>query len=783
MGAWDTSQLARQEQSYRAGFGACRMIGDSEAHSPAEPQQKAASPQMQETLTSNETIRLLLESAGVGIFGLDAHGNTIFANRMSEELTGWTVAEMLGQAQHALLHHSHADGQPYLREECPIYAALRDGKKHQVESEVFWRKDGTSFPVFYTSTPMLRDGKPVGAVVVFKDISARLRIEAWEKAKGEIFRAISAHVPLPSVLGMLAEAYRTRHPKSALAFHFLKDGALYVAAQAGLSTQLSTSMARLAFGEQESATAQACLEARVVSIDRESAVPPAGSPALIPVEIEESAFAQCQAFPLLIPGGEGLATVTIWSTDSAARSPAAEKNLFTLFEVARMAVEHARLHDQLQHRSQHDALTGLPNRLLLEDRLQQAMHGARRHGKVVAVCYLDLDRFKHVNDSIGHAGGDDLLRHVAAVLRTSLREVDTIARQGGDEFIMVLPELNSYEELRPICERLVQRLAQPVHIQGHQIRPVASIGVSFYPAHGTTVPGLLKRADLALYRAKQGGRSRLSIFEESLEQDSQWRADLLSALPFALERNELSLVYQPLYDGAGTLLSFEALLRWQHPQFGAIPPDRFIPLAEETGLILPIGEWILTQAFQQALHWNRDASRPTRILVNVSGVQLADPQFTGVVQRILNEVGLHPTLLELEITETWYVDTRRAKAQLQSLRDAGIGISIDDFGRGHASFGYLQDLPADTVKIDRAFTARLDGTPRGSAAVHTIIGLATRLGMKVVAEGVETESQRAELLQAGCTMLQGYLLAKPLTPELASQMVHRVQHTDRSATS
>ena len=397
---------------------------------------------------------------------------------------------------------------------------------------------------------------------------------------------------------------------------------------------------------------------------------------------------------------------------------------------------------------------------------------AKRHGRHVGICFVDLDRFKQINDALGHSAGDLFLQHVASVLATSVREIDTVARQGGDEFILVLPDLDSETEAEQICERVLSCLRERVTIEQHTLAPSASIGISVYPADGEAGSVLLQNADTALYVAKRAGKDRARRYEPRYGAKAQRDIQLETALRFALERNQLNVVYQPLYSMSNKLKGFEALLRWNHPELGPVSPGQFIPMAEETGLIVAIGEWVLEQACRQAREWNAGLPEPITMFVNISGVQLNRAEFAGSIARVLSETGLDARSLELEVTESWIIaDPGVAVVQLQRLRDLGIGIGIDDFGTGHSSLSILQQLPVDTLKIDQSFIARLDGSATGSAIIRTIVDLARQLGLETIAEGVETSQQFEDLQTIRCSLLQGYLLAKPLSPEAASLLL------------
>ncbi len=716
----------------------------------------------------NEASALILGSVGEGIYGLDANGMTTFANPATETMTGWKAEQLIGLPQHAILHHSHADGSAYAQESCPIYLALRDGRVHRSDNEVFWRKDGTSFPVAYTSTPILRNGRPVGAVILFQDISKRKRREAWERSKNSIFSAITSHLKLESTLAMIADAFVALHPCYPIALLLRSDAGLRLAAQAGLPRNLQQFFRTVLAGELATQPTSVCV--RVAEQGREILArrghPEPGSPEYS--ELSEVGFESCLAVPLLSGSGQVLGTVAVFGGDDGMSDPLGRESVDSACDLARLAIEHSRLHAELVRQSQYDHLTGLPNRLLLEDRVEQAIAQAKRHGTRVGVCYIDLDRFKQINDTLGHSMGDAFLQHIAAVLKGSLREIDTVARQGGDEFILVLPDLTSEGEAEEICERVLSHLRRRVTIGEHTFLPSASVGLSQYPAAGTSGPTLLRNADIAMYAAKREGKERVQQYHPLLGEKVHRDMELQNALRFALEGNEFTIVYQPLYSISRQIKGFEALLRWMHPEFGPISPDRFIPLAEETGLIVPIGEWVLTEACRQAVEWNVRTATSVKMFVNISGVQLGRLDFAETTSRALAQSGLAPGLLELEVTESWIIaDPEAASLRLRRLRELGIGISIDDFGTGHSSFGCLQQLPVSTIKIDKSFIARLDGSATGSAIVRTILALAEELGLETVAEGVETGLQFHELEGTQCSLLQGYLLAKPLQPDAA----------------
>ena len=428
--------------------------------------------------------------------------------------------------------------------------------------------------------------------------------------------------------------------------------------------------------------------------------------------------------------------------------------------------ERNALEEQLRHQAFHDVLTGLANRSLLRDRLDHALARAKRGGRPTAVLYLDLDDFKAVNDRLGHAEGDRLLVAVGKRLTSVTRAGDTVARLGGDEFAIIVEETEATEAGQSAA-RIIEALARPFVLGTQEVATRASVGIAIQSLDGGDADELLRRADIAMYAAKARGGDCHVIYEAQLYGPTVARMELKANLRGALERGELHIVYQPIVDlGSGAITGSEALMRWDHPQRGAVPPMEFIPLAEETGLILELGRWILERACRQTRAWQDELGLDLMVSVNVSGRQMADPDFVADVARVLSLSALDPDRLTLEITESVLIhDVEATVVAFRALKALGVRLAIDDFGTGYSSLSYLRQFPIDTIKVDRSFVAGLDGSNDSVALVRSILNLSATLHLDTVAEGIETLVQQRALQSLGAQRGQGYLFARPITPE------------------
>ena len=426
--------------------------------------------------------------------------------------------------------------------------------------------------------------------------------------------------------------------------------------------------------------------------------------------------------------------------------------------------------ERIQFLAYYDALTGLPNRTLLQDRLAKALAGASRRNDKVALLFLDLDGFKIINDSLGHSVGDLLLKQIADRLKRFSRDQDTVARLGGDEFLIVLSDVKDIPDAAVAAERLMDAMTVGFVVQGHPLSVSCSLGISIFPEHGVDGETLIKHADAAMYSAKDNGRNNIQLFTAQMNAQAVERLALESSLRRALEKKELFLVYQPQMEVAsGKITGLEALLRWQHPELGLVPPDRFIRIAENSGLIIPIGEWVLRAACSQARRWQDEGIPAVVVAVNVSAVQFRQPGFCELIKRVLEETGLAPQYLGLELTEGLLLaDADVTFAVLQDLKAMGLSLAIDDFGTGYSGFSYLRHFWVSKLKIDRSFIRDVAVNPDDAAITAAIISMAKSLRLKAVAEGVENEAQMSFLRAHHCDEIQGYYFSRPLTAEKAA---------------
>jgi len=665
--------------------------------------------------TAEQRQRLLLEAAGEGIFGTDTSGSITFINPAGARLLGYSTDELLGRT----LTQGTASTPPLCSAESLL--ADPDHFTERTEETLLRRRDDTAFEAEYFRTPLVADGQAHGSVVIFSDITSRKRAEQSLLLAESVFMHITEGILITDADGRILRVNRA-----------LCD--------------------MVGYREEE-------------IVDQ--ARPPYHSGEHPPV------FYQQMWDTLTHEGywdgeiwnrrknGEIFPTwQTVVGIDGASGRPD------RYVSVTRDITEQRRSEQRIHRLAYFDNLTGLPNRELFFDRFSHAIERAQRQNMRLALLFLDLDRFKNVNDSLGHPIGDELLKAVGERLQQLVRSEDTIARLGGDEFTILLESVAHDEAIANVAEKVVDALSRPFAIGEHVLHIGTSVGISCYPEDGNDATTLIKHADAAMYQAKAAGRSNYQFYAQAMSTHTSERVVMEANLHRAVNNDEFLLHYQPQYSEDGRIVGLEALVRWQDPVTGLVPPQQFIPLAEETGLIVVIGEWVLRTACLQMKQWLDRGAPQMRVSVNLAGPQIIRGDITETVTNVLAQTGLPAHNLELEVTETFVMDNAaQAIDKLSRLRDLGVSIAIDDFGTGHSSLSNLKRLPVDTLKIDRAFVRDVADDQNDMAIVRAIIALGHQLQLSTIAEGVETEEQKKFLSQEGCDMFQGFLFARPLPVE------------------
>ncbi|APG27733.1 hypothetical protein A7E78_07710 [Syntrophotalea acetylenivorans] len=451
--------------------------------------------------------------------------------------------------------------------------------------------------------------------------------------------------------------------------------------------------------------------------------------------------------------------------------------------LTKTAEEHHSTEAEFKRLALYDQLTGLPNRSLLRDRFEQYLAEAKRFDHLLGVVFLDLDRFKHINDSLGHAAGDTLLQMAAQRMQGCLRDTDTVARFAGDEFVIILSSFRDMQNLPHIATKLLNTLAEPYQLEGQEVLSSASLGISTYPQDGTGIEQLMRNADTAMYEAKEANGNTYRLFSREMERKLSQRLEMETSLRLGLHREEFFLLYQPQFDMRNQqLVGIEALVRWNHPVRGLLTPESFIDLAEETGLIAPLGDWILREACKQWQQWQKSDGQPLRLAINLTNRQFQNANLAKDIQAIIEEAGLPPQSLELEVTEaTLMQNASSADKFLGQLKELGVQLSIDDFGTGYFSLAYLQHLPIDRLKIDPSFVQGGPGDSNHASIVTTIIDLARNMDLELIAEGVESASQIKFLLEKGCHLGQGYYFSEPLDGDGIGNLINGLPEPPQKA--
>jgi diguanylate cyclase (GGDEF)-like protein/PAS domain S-box-containing protein len=685
---------------------------------------------MNQLLDSETRQKAILHALGEGVCGADSDGRCSFINATALAMLQLNEQEVLGQDLYRLLHRSSADDRPVPASQCQSCLSLQDGLTRS-QADWFLRKDGVGFPVWLTATPLIREQPSAGVIVAFRDISQ-------DKAAEAELRKLSQAVEQSPVSIVITD---------------LGGGIEYVneffVGNTGYRREelIGQNPRILSTGDTPATTYLAMWES-----------------------LSAGATWQGEFINKRKDGSEFVEHAIV----SPIRN--AEGEIEHYLAVKQDITERKTAEDEIRYLAFYDSLTHLPNRRLLIERLRQALGGSASKQGLGALLLIDLDNFKTLNDTHGHAIGDILLQQIAPWIAGCLRPDDTLARLGGDEFVVMLESLGetataAEAEARLICEKMNDALNQTFHFGEHEHHSSASVGVALFGVHSgagapdldETIDTLLRQTDLAMYQAKAAGRNTFRFFDSEMQAVVSRRAALETDLRQGLVDEQFILYYQAQVDARGRLTGAEALVRWQHPKRGMVSPVEFIPLAEDTGLILPLGQWVLETACRQLAVWARqEATSHLSIAVNVSALQLRRADFVSQVLAVLERTAANPCRLKLELTESLLLDNvEEVIEKMRALKARGVGFSLDDFGTGYSSLSYLKRLPLDQLKIDQSFVRDVLFDPNDAAIARTIVALAQSLGLAVIAEGVETEAQRKLLAEFGCLAYQGYLFGRP----------------------
>jgi diguanylate cyclase (GGDEF)-like protein/PAS domain S-box-containing protein len=710
-----------------------------------------------ELRASEERYRSLVELSPDAIGVASPDGRILYLNPAAGQLLGTDHPErMVGRYISELIH---PDSVEVNRERM---ARLNRGDAPQLTEERLIRADGSSVTVEVTSCKITWHGEPAYQTVA-RDVSVRKEADVFVNGYTRVLELVTQGAVLTETLSVITRLVEELSDGTRCSIVLIEDGYLRHGAAPSLPDEYNAAVDGLPVGEGVGSCGTAAARGEPVIVSdiatddlwrdhRDIALP--------------FGLRSCWSMPITdSTSGDVLASFAVYS--DRPRSPTTDelRLLEQVTHLAEIAIARKRVEEALAHQALHDDLTGLPNRALLLDRLGQALARARRQQSTVAVLFLDLDHFKVLNDSRGHAAGDELLQAVAGRLRDVIRPSDTVSRFGGDEFVIITEGVSGGDDATLMGERITKAVEAPFLLSAGEVFVSVSVGIAL-AGDDATPETLLRDADVAMYRAKERGRARTEVFDEMLRVRSRARFETETDLRRAIERGELTVEYQPVVAVQdGTVVGAEALVRWQHPERGLVLPGEFIPLAEEVGLVMPIGAWVLEESCRQARAWvdSVPPGTPFTVAVNLSARQLLLPELVDLVVNALDRAELHPLYLRLEITETVLMeDVDFAIERLLGLRDLGVRLAVDDFGTGYSSLSYLRQLPVDLLKIDRSFVEGLGVDPHNSSIVAAVVALAEALGLFALAEGVETRLQVAELKSLGCQFAQGYHYAPPL---------------------
>jgi len=708
-----------------------------------------------------EHLEAALAVVSDAVIAVDSGGRVTYLNPTAELVTAWNSSDAIGLPLSRCFKIVHDDTNAAL--ESVFDAVRKSGERIEFASHAaLVNRRGILVPIECTASPIRAEGAFAGAVIVFRDVGSRRAAERALQSSEES-RAENA------------DALFEEKERAQVTLNSIGDAVVSTNFW-GRVTYLNIVAERMTGWSQAQASGRAVDDVfRLIDVSSRSPIPTPTARAII-----ENRTVGLGADCMLVRGdGMEIAVET-----SAAPIHDRLGGVIGAVMVAHDVTVARELSNKLARLALHDSLTDVPNRTLLADRLDQAIMRVHRSGSSVAVLYIDLDRFKHINDSLGHAVGDELLRSVAQRLQSCVRSSDTVSRQGGDEFLVLLSDVVQPQDAALCAEKIIAALEAPHRIAEHDLRITASIGIATFPGDASDAEQLLRNADFAMYQAKYTGRNNYQFFKPEMNANAIERQSVETDLRRAVAQREFELNYKPKVSlETGAVVGVEALIRWNRPRCGVVLPARFIRIAEESGLILPIGRWVLETACQQARIWRDGGCLPIAVAVNVSAVELRAKDFLGNVQQILEQSGLEPSFLELELTETFMMQDWKTTAEiLRALKALGVKIALDDFGTGYSSLSYMKRFPIDALKIDQSFICDMTTDSDDASIVSAVINMGRSLNMRVIAEGIQTRDQLKFLKDRHCPEGQGYYFGPPVSAKEFSELLNdpRQPHFSRA---
>jgi diguanylate cyclase (GGDEF)-like protein/PAS domain S-box-containing protein len=712
---------------------------------------------------ANERLSLqaLIDRLPDNLWVKDVNSRFVIANQVTADRIGVAgPADLIGKTDFELLPMDLA--QKFYADEQQI---IRTGQPMVDMEEIAW---GLKQSISTTKVPLRNDRNEIFAVAgISRDITERKLAYALRDGQAQILEMIATSAPLDQVLERLVYLVESQFKGIVGSVLLLDetDGRLRFGVAPSLPGSYGKAIDGLCVGPEAASCGTAAYRRKAVVVADIMADPLWEDYRGL---VAEHGLRSCWSTPILSHQGAVLGTLAIYAKDVREPSSAETALIDVASRIAGIAIERKLAEDRIHFMANHDVLTGLPNRALLEDRLSQTVLHTQRNDGRVTVLFVDLDNFKLINDSLGHSAGDELLRIIARRMVGCVAKTDVVVRLGGDEFVVILSDQSkSRIAISETAQRIQAAIAEPIRLEGHDLRVTSSIGIANYPDDGGDADTLMANADAAMYRAKEVGRDNFQFYTPELNTKVHGKFLLQEELRNAVARSEFVLHYQPQIDlRTGRAFAVEALIRWNHPRLGAVPPMQFIPLAEETGLIVPIGDWVLHEACRQDKAWQDAGLPPMAVSVNVSARQFKEKNLIHRIVRALTDSGLEAKYLELELTESLIMqDVKLAVATMKDLKSLGVQLSIDDFGTGYSSLNALKTFPVTRLKIDKSFIDGLLDDENDRAVASAIISLGQTLNMRVIAEGVESDAQAAFLRNINCDEMQGYLFSKPLPPQ------------------